>query len=56
MKLTKARLKKIIKEEILNEGLKDEYKQFQAEVGAAVPAFDILQPDRAALLEVFKSC
>ena len=34
MKLTKTRLKEIIKEEILNEGLKDEYKQFQAEVGA----------------------
>ena len=35
MKIMKSELRKIIKEEILKEGLKDEYKQFQAEVGAA---------------------
>ena len=33
MKLTKSRLKKIIREELMNEGIRDEYKQFQAEVG-----------------------
>jgi len=32
MKLTKSKLKKIIREEILNEGIKDEYKQFQSDV------------------------
>jgi len=32
MKLTKKRLKEIIKEEILKEGMKDEYKVFQQEV------------------------
>ena len=31
-KLTKAVLKKIIREELLKEGLKDDYKQFQSEV------------------------
>ena len=35
MKLTKTKLKEIIREEILNEGLKDEYKQFQSEVNTA---------------------
>ena len=35
MKLTKSRLKAIIKEELMNEGIRDEYKQFQAEVGQA---------------------
>ena len=32
MKLTKQRLKKIIKEEILKEGMTDDYKTFQQEV------------------------
>ena len=32
MKLTKSHLKQIIKEEILKEGLKDDYKTFQKEV------------------------
>ena len=32
MKLTKKRLKEIIKEEILKEGMKDDYKTFQQEV------------------------
>ena len=31
-KLTKAVLNKIIREELLKEGLKDDYKQFQSEV------------------------
>ena len=35
MKLTKSQLKKIIKEVALNEGLKDEYKSLQKEVGEA---------------------
>ena len=35
MKLTKSRLKKIIKEEILKEGMKDDYKTFQQEVNTA---------------------
>ena len=35
MKLTKSRLKKIIKEEILKEGMKDDYKAFQQEVSTA---------------------
>ena len=35
MKLTKSRLKEIIKEEILNEGMKDDYKTFQQEVNTA---------------------
>ena len=35
MKIMKSELRKIIKQEILKEGLKDEYKQFQAEVGQA---------------------
>jgi len=35
MKLSKTKLKEIIREELINEGLKDEYKQFQAEVGQA---------------------
>ena len=32
MKLTKNHLKKIIREEILKEGMKDDYKTFQQEV------------------------
>ena len=32
MKLSKTKLKEIIREELMNEGLKDEYKQFQSEV------------------------
>jgi len=32
MKLTKSKLKKIIREELMNEGIRDEYKQFQSEV------------------------
>ena len=32
MKLKKSELKKIIREELLKEGLKDDYKQFQSEV------------------------
>ena len=32
MKLTKTRLKEIIKEELLKEGMKDDYKTFQQEV------------------------
>ena len=35
MKLTKQRLKEIIKEEILKEGMKDDYKTFQQEVSTA---------------------
>ena len=35
MKLTKNHLKKIIKEEILKEGMKDDYKTFQQEVSTA---------------------
>jgi uncharacterized membrane protein YgaE (UPF0421/DUF939 family) len=32
MKLTKSRLRKIIKEEIIKEGMQDDYKAFQKEV------------------------
>ena len=35
MKLTKTRLKEIIKEELLKEGMKDDYKTFQQEVSTA---------------------
>ena len=35
VKLTEAKLRKMIKQEIVKEGLKDEYKQFQTEVGEA---------------------
>ena len=35
MKLTKNHLKKIIKEELLKEGMKDDYKTFQQEVNTA---------------------
>ena len=35
MKLTRNSLKEIIREEILNEGMKDDYKTFQQEVNTA---------------------
>jgi len=35
MKITKSMLKNIIKEEILKEGMKDDYKVFQQEVNTA---------------------
>ena len=35
MKLTKSRLKKIIKEVLLKEGIRDDYKTFQQEVSTA---------------------
>ena len=35
MKLTKNRLKEIIREEMINEGMKDDYKTFQQEVNTA---------------------
>ena len=35
MKLTKSRLKQIIKEVLLKEGIKDDYKVFQQEVNTA---------------------